>query len=67
MSKLFFTFSGDDIRHHLLKVRSTIEMIFKTCNKSYSQALLISSKSSIGIHHFLILNMQDKCSHTILS
>ncbi|KAK6928032.1 Cell morphogenesis central region [Dillenia turbinata] len=40
-------FQGHDIGHYIPKVKAAIESILRSCHKTYSQALLTSSKSNI--------------------
>ncbi|KAI3888315.1 hypothetical protein MKX03_035856 [Papaver bracteatum] len=40
-------FQGHDVGHHIPKVKSAIESILRSCNRTYCQALLTSSKTTI--------------------
>ncbi|KAF5206548.1 furry-like protein [Thalictrum thalictroides] len=40
-------FRGQDIGHYIPKVKSAIESILRSCHRTYSQALLTSSKTTI--------------------
>lgn len=40
-----------DIGHYIPKVKAAIESILRTCHKAYSQALLTSSRTTIGNLH----------------
>ncbi|KAK8615919.1 hypothetical protein V6N13_017489 [Hibiscus sabdariffa] len=40
-------FKGDDICHYMLKVKAAIESILRSCNRTYSLALLTSSRTTI--------------------
>lgn len=41
--------AGHDIGHYIPKVKTAIESILRSCHRTYSQALLTSSKTTIGI------------------
>ncbi|KAI4352336.1 hypothetical protein L6164_006599 [Bauhinia variegata] len=43
----FDTFKGHDIGHYIPKVKAAIELILRSCHKTYSQALLTSSRTTI--------------------
>ncbi|KAL6287660.1 hypothetical protein ACE6H2_012050 [Prunus campanulata] len=40
-------FTGHDIGHYIPKVKAAIESILRSCNRTYSQALLTSSRTTI--------------------
>ncbi|XP_022735431.1 uncharacterized protein LOC111288700 isoform X2 [Durio zibethinus] len=40
-------FKGHDIGHYIPKVKAAIELILRSCNRTYSQALLTSSRTTI--------------------
>ncbi|XP_017439537.1 uncharacterized protein LOC108345455 isoform X1 [Vigna angularis] len=40
-------FKGPDINHYIPKVKAAIESILRSCHKTYSQALLTSSRTTI--------------------
>lgn len=46
------------IGHYIPKVKSAIEAILRLCNKVYSQALLTSSKTTIGMLLFQFLALE---------
>lgn len=40
-------FKGHDIGHYIPKVKAAIELILRSCNRTYSQAVLTSSRTTI--------------------
>jgi hypothetical protein len=44
----FVEWAGHEIGHYIPKVKAAIESILRSCHRTYSQALLTSSRTTIG-------------------
>ena len=55
-SLIFYHMAAHDIGHYIPKVKAAIEFILRSCHRTYSQALLTSSRTAIGNSPFTNLS-----------